>query len=62
MSQPKEAPGFSRGEHVTSNTVTPAMQSCASSGFFFSSSSTAQIQTAMQAIFAQAIQLTRLTQ
>lgn len=61
-------PSFANGEDIKVNdminagTITTTMQACASGGFFYQASSSAAINTAMQQIFAQATQLTRLTQ
>ena len=45
-----------------SNQVPAALQSCASPGFFFTASTPADIQNAMQTMFFQAVQSARLTQ
>lgn len=47
---------------ISTNSITPAMQSCASSGYFFSAATAADITSAMQTIFYQAVQAARLTQ
>ncbi|MCX8252477.1 Flp pilus assembly protein TadG [Beijerinckiaceae bacterium RH AL1] len=44
------------------NQVPPALQSCASPGFFFTASSQQAINQAMQTMFFQALQVARLTQ
>ena len=45
----------------TSNQVPATLQSCASPGFYFTASSPADIQNAMQTMFFQAVQSARLT-
>jgi Flp pilus assembly protein TadG len=47
---------------INTNTIAPAMQSCASSGYFFTASTSTDINNAMQTIFYQATQASRLTQ
>ena len=47
---------------IATNSISPAMQSCASSGYFFTAATSADINTAMQTIFYQAVQSARLTQ
>ena len=60
-------PGFANNEDITvndmlaNNSVTTNIQTCASAGYFYQASSSAAINSAMQAIFAQATQSTRLT-
>lgn len=47
---------------IANNQISPAMQSCASPGYFFSAATPADISNAMQTIFYQAVQSARLTQ
>jgi Flp pilus assembly protein TadG len=47
---------------INTNTIAPAMRSCASSGYFFTASTSTDINNAMQTIFYQATQASRLTQ
>lgn len=47
---------------IATNSIAPPMQSCASSGYFFSASTAADINNAMLTIFYQAVGLARLTQ
>lgn len=47
---------------IATDSITPAMQSCASSGYFFSAGTSTDINNAMQTIFYQAVQSARLTQ
>jgi hypothetical protein len=47
---------------IATNSISPAMQSCASNGYFFSASTAADINNAMLTIFYQAVGLARLTQ
>jgi Flp pilus assembly protein TadG len=46
---------------IANNKITPAMQSCASQGYFFSAATSTDINNAMQTIFHQAVQSSRLT-
>jgi Flp pilus assembly protein TadG len=59
-------PNFAGDEDGKVNAVIPSipatLQSCASPGFFFTANSDADINAAMQAMFAQALQAARLTQ
>src|SRR5271163_4154372 len=47
---------------ISTNSISPAMQSCASTGYFFSAATAADINNAMLTIFYQAIGSARLTQ
>ncbi|MBV8473820.1 MAG: pilus assembly protein, partial [Hyphomicrobiales bacterium] len=47
---------------IANNRISPAMQSCASPGYFFSAATSADITSAMETIFYQAVQSARLTQ
>jgi len=47
---------------INTNSISPVMQSCASSGFFFQAATAAQINSAMLQIFYQAVGAARLTQ
>ena len=59
-------PSFAGDEDDKVNAVVPSipanLQACASPGFFFTANSNADINNAMQAMFAQALQAARLTQ
>ena len=58
-------PSFAGNEDGKVNAIIPSipstLQSCASPGFFFTANSQADITSAMQAMFAQALQAARLT-
>ena len=47
---------------INTNSISPAMQSCASNGYFFSAATAADINNAMLTIFYQAVGSARLTQ
>ena len=47
---------------IANNEISPAMQSCASTGYFFSAATSTTINEAMGTIFYQAVQSARLTQ
>ena len=47
---------------IATNSISPTMQSCASSGYFFTAATSTDINNAMQTIFYQAVQSARLTQ
>ncbi len=47
---------------IANNKISPAMQTCASPGYFFSAATSTDINNAMQTIFYQAVQSARLTQ
>lgn len=47
---------------INTNSITPVMQSCASSGYFFQAATAAEINSAMLQIFYQAVGSARLTQ
>ena len=61
-------PSFSNDEDgvvnslIANNEISPAMQSCASTGYFFSAATSTTINEAMGTIFYQAVQSARLTQ
>jgi hypothetical protein len=46
---------------IATNRIAPTMQSCASNGYFFTASTPADIDNAMQTIFYQATEASRLT-
>jgi Flp pilus assembly protein TadG len=47
---------------INTNSISPVMQSCASSGYFFSAATSTDINNAMLTIFYQAVASARLTQ
>jgi hypothetical protein len=47
---------------IATNAITPAMQSCASSGYFFSAATSQDITTAMETIFYESASASRITQ
>jgi hypothetical protein len=47
---------------ISTNAITPVMQSCASSGYFFSAATSTDITNAMITIFDEAVSSTRITQ
>ena len=47
---------------IATNSISPTMESCASTGYFFTAATSTDINNAMQTIFYQAVQSARLTQ
>jgi Flp pilus assembly protein TadG len=47
---------------ISTNAISPVMQSCASSGYFFSAATSADITNAMVTIFNEAVSASRITQ